>query len=578
MSGQTPPATNDQTEAVKGLIDAEVAKNGAVYTREQFSNTDLAMVALCKFYTTKDGMCQDDDVSHFFTDYLIGLIKANKINANQLPKISDGITIWYSSAAGGLGKVQNFQALESVNAPGSTNVTDGLNLDVIVKAKMWAIKNAGPKLSGPDAGEEVLDLATNVKFVRDPTNRSEFIKVVDGQTVSLGKLSAETDKMFKKSNKCYGMGLDTNNTDFEINCTNAVFQCLLSDNKGTDGLNNCVGAINKNTILDLEAFKKDLGDTHPVVVYQVLKRFGFKKRKAFDPATGMRVEQVQSVPSWLAWVKSADDTTYNKINDDAKLKEYLRYLVAYVNSNPSILNKNYPIDDAALKGHGSSPLTDFAEKVGLKHHFKVRKDTAARYSLALFRNYLQSNYLGSLVKSGRSACTGPTQTGVASPFGAQVNLGSVYAPPLMGHNMLVGGGKQTGGMINYQMSPAVPAHFGEEVPVLGAALVESLYKQALKELEARGSSVDDTFKTDMGKKLSDMKKTEEELLKNVAYIDQYNRLYSTFGSNWGSSTLSLDTLKQLVARGNKLQGRTFSDSLVCLELLQKLETMTSGDL
>jgi len=523
------------TDQLLGLAhDALESSRGFQGTVQQFEAAhDLAKFALCKYY--KDDVnrlanCQDTDIASGLADWLIEtgrehhrkngapvtigafneadlsadvksfinkyVIKegaAHKFNINDfahdLPKFTPRVDAYYSNAAKNDTKL-SIDSLGAIYRQGLTMSASSLparkqnalqiNLDYVLQIALQNMQKKEAPEPVVSEDEEVKEFVTNGFFAKDHKTGAWYTKVND-KYVELGKYNTEVDRHYKKESKCYGLGIANAGE-----CAAHLFKCILSKEKdpGTR-INTCVLGMQTAAIDD-----KELVHTHPSLVLESLRKLGFQKISAWDSKEGRKIDIIQSAGAWKRRVERDFVGKVDMTKLLPGLVTYLDKLVSYVNGNPTIINPDYPFN---MDDRGPAVISDFAKRLGLKPHFKPKPKAEAKYSLGLFRSYLQNSYLGSLVKSGRSACT--DQTSVRAPWGTQVNLGSVFAPPVVGG--LLGGARgrnQKGGhLIQTQMAFAVPTQNDEDIPVLGAALVKDLYNQAISELKARGGSIDSDF-------------------------------------------------------------------------------------
>ncbi len=117
----------------------------------------------------------------------------------------------------------------------------------------------------------------------------------------------------------------------------------------------------------------NIGDMHPVMAVQILKKFGFRKYYCYDVKAGTTLYKIESIEHWLKHVIQCHLYTKNSeierlINSQNgyKLKRYLALIYGYVNCNPGIINKNYIGVDALEEQNVYFKVPEEAPKFGLK--------------------------------------------------------------------------------------------------------------------------------------------------------------------------------------------------------------------
>merc|ERR1712216_691267 len=92
---------------------------------------------------------------------------------------------------------------------------------------------------------------------------------------------------------------------------------------------------------------------NPKVAFQILYNLGFKAQKRSDNTADQLLTKVEPVDEWAQRVAKNEitddegnkvdivDAVKQSIKDNVELKDYLKLVVNYVDSNPAILNENY---------------------------------------------------------------------------------------------------------------------------------------------------------------------------------------------------------------------------------------------
>jgi len=149
---------------------------------------------------------------------------------------------------------------------------------------------------------------------------------VDGKLINSDKMAAVD---WVKSGECAVFGN-------EEQCMSALKVCSTkSDSSMVDCLKALLKANSRELPSKVEAMVKELG---PVMSVTILRGLDFK------PMMKGGIKVVQSVDDWYAAktnTNELDEDTRNGFEGDSDVQLFLRYLVAFVNSNPEIINKGH---------------------------------------------------------------------------------------------------------------------------------------------------------------------------------------------------------------------------------------------
>lgn len=361
-------------------------------------------------------------------------------------------------------------------------------------------------------------------------------------------------------------------------CENFMNHCIKSNR--SDGLSICVQYL-KFFNLNINLLKAEIKNMHPIVAYQILKRFGFKKRTQFDLSAGANLQKVESVAHWKKRMsheldKLAEETITSGANSGANLAiddnimQYLALVVSYVNCNPGILNRHY--SGLTDEQQGETPLCDFSRKLGIKH----RKEPV-QFGYNKLMEYLKSSWLH--LPKAKPGCGSPWSS---TPGLYSAPLGSIYGS---GSSTLIGGGKpeeegQEGGSLVYQSGIRGFDVTLDGKPYRASALAEELFNQLKGQLKAdiqRQPRVANLLQ-DCGTLLQKLKKNENTLAKNLALLDAFNKKLTIFRGHPSSNVLNPNTLTQFDLRGSNIMGHIYDDTYMCAQLLMELERAIDGDL
>lgn len=168
-------------------------------------------------------------------------------------------------------------------------------------------------------------------------------------------------------------------------CTGNLFSCLQGNLEGEgserDTWNKCVAFLQSTHENIWDAAKEQIKDVHPKVVQKLLQNLGFKTLDGYNASYGAKTKKIESVDKWARRMLPllADKNRYFATNEElpalglppmsgggataaSKLK-FLQLLVAYVNSNPTLVDKELAkyLDEEAIEE--SAP---YLSAVGLK--------------------------------------------------------------------------------------------------------------------------------------------------------------------------------------------------------------------
>ena len=434
-----------------------------------------------------------------------------------------------------------------------------INVDKYVKKHLYALSKAPivdvQEPSGDDCS--YLDMVYgNVWFRRD----GKFIKVVDGKVIEFGKGDPATQKMLKASNKCYTTNTNVDNVQ---DCHRHIFNCLLSDD--TESLQKCLKNLESESDFGKLA-REEINAMHPVIALRTLQRFGFHTYTVYDPEAGTRLKKVENVNHWLEnymAVTFTKEEVQKSINGNDLLKRYLNLISDFVNSNPGILNKGYT--GTTVEAVGTYQPSQLVQELGINCRKEPSKEASSLYDIKRFTTYHKTSLHTASVRNNTTPFV-VAATGVSTPFGSVVTPGVQMLTPRSGGQS--GGGDLTNLALRKLTSGGVTS--GE--------LINGIFSAALKELEDRGKQLSATDLQRINKRIHDLTRTEDELLRNVAYIEAYNKYLDAF-NDYTDSTIELggkDGLESLVDRQNKLQGRHLGNEEYLLKLLGHVRAEESG--
>lgn len=300
------------------------------------------------------------------------------------------------------------QTIESMNLP---KIFDpdrrlkqfNLRLADLVRLRLTQIKNSPPEIISLGADIENYD-----KYIQRDQWKRYSINKGDKETQEYTMLCTGKDenqwcadeafdvapkgvRVFDASNNCYStMAVKVTDAESRKECHNYVFNCLLSNDK--KGLIGCLRTLEKaGGLLDDDIAKKEINKMHPMIARRTLQRFGFVEREQYDTVAKMKLIKVCDTEYWLKNVVASNITSgevRNIITNNQSLLRYFDLVVAYVNGNPAILNKNYKgITEETLK---QSNVEHFPSKYDHLPPTQYTSATPAQ-EISQMRRYMATN-------------------------------------------------------------------------------------------------------------------------------------------------------------------------------------------
>lgn len=458
----------------------------------------------------------------------VGSISADSSSRNFLRDLYQSV---YSS-----GTAANNVAVEKSN-----NTRFNLNVDDLVRKRMFLITQAEVKDSEPSLEEEAM-----INMVdRDVVKRdSEGLYVeVDGVKRRLGAADDETKRILKSAHSCYSTGVKAGS---DAQCKRFIFECLLSQD--ANSLDQCLVAL-KSSPDFFKVATDDIKNIHPTLALRILQQFGFRKYQAHDATAGQQLWKVESVKHWLEnyMTKKFSSQEVKEMitqKDQSYLLEYLKLVSDYVNANPAILNKLY--SGKSDESVGVLKKTALGHALGLEFEAPRNLSDRVRVDYGMLRSRLQL----------RRETAAPVFVSASNRRFLSTPFGSSLTP---GFSMLRGGG-------NCDQTAAI------YVQNQGSGLLEQFLKSALENLKKRGKSLNSKDLEKIEMHIANNKKIETELVKTYCYLDEYNHLLDVLG-DYSSKNLSVDTLKQLVSRQDVLLGKQGVSEDQIMTIFSKLLTL-----
>ncbi|CAH6421678.1 Hypothetical protein KVN_LOCUS408 [uncultured virus] len=429
-----------------------------------------------------------------------------------------------------------------------------LKIDELIKNRLFKIAKA-KMTTTPEYETKTYDFMDMDMNVWKRNADGDFVKNVDGKEIKYGANDPETEKILKANYKCYSTLVRAKNED---ECRKYVFTCLLDENP--DSLDKCLTDFKSVDFYDVA--KKEIKDMHPIIAIRTLQRFGFRKHKVFDNQAGTQIYKVERVDHWLNnfMKKRFSVDEINKIEKgNDKLLAYLDLLSQFVNANPKILNKSY--DGTTEEGVGYYKPTDFAKSLNIQPRREPSKVGSGIYELKLFKNQFDQYSQRAKISPFNFGFDGR----INGPFGSSINPDVNVLIPIQS-----GGGEITDWALRKLNNQSMAE------PVVGGRLIGEIFKGVLKDLSTRNKTLskEDWDKLDL--KIKNLINTEEELVRYIYFIEEYNKLLDVFRDNT-SKVLKLEELQNLVQKFGKLKDKQLTQEQYLFKILEQLEKLISQE-
>jgi hypothetical protein len=301
---------------------------------------------------------------------------------------------------------------------------------------------------------------------------------------------------------------------------------------------------------------------HPIIAYRTLQNFGFKAKTTYDAVAGQQLIKVQSVADWLKNLKENNPTgvDVDKIaNENEKIMHYLKHVVAFVNANPSILNKNY--SGATTESAGKTQVTDYAKALGIAARIEPKGTAESSYSMRIFGKNFKLYADQGPVNPFSSARGHPYST----PFGLSITPDL----PMVG--------MQAGGGIGSATDFLLRRYTGQtRQQAVGGELIQGIITSLLNELGNRGKTLSAKDKENIKKRVDQLIKSEVEMLRLVAYIEEYNKLLDAT-KDYSTATISENDLRRYVEKHGSLGQRQVKQEQYLLDVVNKIQKQLSEE-
>jgi hypothetical protein len=379
--------------------------------------------------------------------------------------------------------VPAFKSFDDVAYP-YYQLNQNLFLQNVMTASSSPVATASKAVTPREAAFDDIyeSMVTGVQYIRKGDDL--FTKDKDGKESKYNEAEA-----LASSKSCYGTGLKDNN-----NCQ-TIFNCLLSGN--TSGLGRCLEDLKGKDMFKVG--QAEVQQMPPSIALSLLKNFGFKPRKELPSMNILP----PTFDEWSSTIlpKQVSPATAEGIKNNKPLMDYLKGVVSFVRSNPSILKEN--------KGD------DNRDSDYVKHaKIKVFKQPFTPSN----RSTLNASILDLGVLS-----SAPT----INSFPLSLALGN----PMMFPGMFPGMFGQRGGGIN----PAC----------VNSKALEQMFKVTYSEMERNGKQLIDSDKNRISDAVKKVAELEEKLMKIIRDLKVFNKLNAALSVKQGPIGIEDITLSEI---------------------------------
>jgi len=395
----------------------------------------------------------------------------------------------------------------------------------------------------------------NSKYFRDVNG--EYYIIENNKPVKLDRDSDVAKQLLSIGNNCFGTGAS------KASCNTVLNKCLLDNDPSS--VKDCIEALSHTPNI-VDEMKNQIQKLHPLVALRILQRFGFKRHNVFDSASNQNIFKVETVAHWRKRFLANNDRLTNEDKQNLEsgnhvLLQYLELLSQYINCNPGVLNKGYSgttVEQQGLPGLRS----ERAVKLGVELRKEPPSGANAKYNLALFNQFINNGYQGTLHRAG------------VNPIFAGIAQGGIINSPL---HSIIG---TTPGMVG-----VVQAGGGSDFEHIiknlnrgcsSAKLINAIFGSQTELMRGRRQQLNQEDYNRIISRIEQLTKLESELLQTTAFISEYNNLFNIYGE-YAGETLTEKKIQDLVNRHHRLQTNKFSTEKDLSNILVKLEKLTGDD-
>lgn len=396
------------------------------------------------------------------------------------------------------------------------------------------------------------DTTTDKFWVDEPTREDAYYRKAEDPE-GIYTIDASGNEVLVNSSKkledTLGSGdmcaaVQGTNTASGLKCNDYIVKCVLN---GSDKDISACKEFMKSK--DFWAnIKTEVHDMSPVLIMNTLTNFGFNVE--FNDT--LNLDMMCSVNDWLISLssKGVDPTDVTAISKNTQLISYLGLLVAKVNSNPALLNKNYytqpqnSVSATSARFAGNTLVHTF----GMIPVIKYRDGATNMGVVHMVNNQIQNNAM--MIREWYKNITN-----------VGLNLFRIGGPMFM-----VGGG-------------VLPANERVIDSLRSSGRVSTITNQLLQQLKARNIKLSTKTLDELKTTMDTYKKVEEKTINFIKLTLKYIELVHTFKThNDPTNVLTAEHMQKIIGLQSKSYDKLVGKNAEIFEVFKMLADELSAKL
>ena len=296
--------------------------------------------------------------------------------------------------------------------------------------------------------------------------------------------------------------------------------------------------------LNIHNLSSNIDKVDPIIVFNVLKTFGFKKISILD-LSGEKMNIVENYERWKNRIEKTDSSLANSLNTSSNLKMFLQLLITYINKNETILNPNRTLKNKpALKDYTEEEIIPARLRSKGLRIAKPRSSTMSNNTWEKLLNDMNKTY-GKFYKGFNPGDLSKIPHGLTS--GTMIP----FLESLVNKNMYTyfGKGGFTGKLDESFESLEVD---GDSVQINHeyAKTINTLWKRLKEKLKKYNKSLSEEEEGKINKEIAMIDQLESQLYETMTKLQKYSALLQIFDNKNTDSNLSLDKIGSLTKKYN----------------------------
>lgn len=258
----------------------------------------------------------------------------------------------------------------------------------------------------PGTFDVFVDMPTQTRWLRDGETKKLFKSGPDGKPIPCDQVD---DK------NCFG---SLNKIGNKQDCNDFIANCLTGDPKN---LGPCLERFKTSNMFEVS--RQELENMHPSVAKKILRTFGVEKTRQpkYNAYYQKQIVEPMSFEEWerdiLGQPAKIPATIRESIEKTPGLKNYIRGVISFVRSNPTILNENLTVPAGTLVQNGTVdiPAGTFLGDLKKKYYRNPLANTLQGLSYA--SRYLVADAKAFAVQPSTINLLGPSANGIMTTAG-----------------------------------------------------------------------------------------------------------------------------------------------------------------